>query len=138
MPKVKKITFLILTFYLISVAVHLLVILKVIPYYWINGGLSESYESQTKISILSMVVIIGLGIFCWKLIKTRKSPSNFQMIFLYIITFFWVISLIMQLAGTNFERYFMSLVLLLGIVSHLLLIKFLRNLDSHPKEIQEK
>ncbi|MEG0855342.1 MAG: hypothetical protein RSG52_02565 [Terrisporobacter sp.] len=93
---------------------HGLIILKIIPYNWINGGRSESYEAQKKQSILGMlvlfitipflliasnIVIIDLGSMADKIIN----------IILWISVILLTISTIMQLLGTRFERYVMSI-----------------------------
>jgi hypothetical protein len=38
--------------------------------------------------------------------------------FLSVLTIFWGIGLVMQLLGTAFERYVLSLVLLMGFITH--------------------
>ncbi len=36
----------------------------------------------------------------------------------YLITVFWLVGLFMQIVGTGFERYFLSLIILLGVVCY--------------------
>jgi len=114
---------LVVIFYTSAIVVQLLVILKVIPYDWVNGGMSKSYEIQAIQSIISLVIIIGLLVFVLKIIKQGTLINNWKLKILYLITFFWLLGLVMQLAGTTFERYFLSFVLLLGVASHALLIR---------------
>jgi len=112
------IRWLIATFYISALSVQLLVVLKVIPYDWVNGGMSESYESQLVQSLVSLVVISVLFVFVWKLARQNGKVKRWKLRALYIITILWLLGLFMQIAGTEFERYFLSLSLLLGVVSH--------------------
>jgi len=112
------IRWLIAAFYISALSVQLLVVLKVIPYDWVNGGMSESYESQLVQSLVSLVIISVLFVFVWKLARQNGKVKRWKLRALYIITILWLLGLFMQIAGTEFERYFLSLSLLLGVVSH--------------------
>jgi len=109
---------LIAIFYISALSVQLLVVLKVIPYDWVNGGMSESYESQLMQSLVSLVIISALFVFVWNLARQNGKVKRWKLRALYIITILWLLGLFMQIAGTEFERYFLSLSLLLGVVSH--------------------
>jgi phosphoglycerol transferase MdoB-like AlkP superfamily enzyme len=119
---INKIKWLIAIFYVSALFVQLLVVLKVIPYDWVNGGMSESYESQLVQSLISLVIISVLFVFVWRLAHQNSTVKKWELRALYIITFFWLLGLFMQIAGTEFERYFLSLSLLLGVVSHGVLV----------------
>ncbi len=119
----RKIKILICVFYVLSILVQILVLAKVIPYDWVNGRMSESYEAQAVQSIISILIILTIALFCRKILNLKSSPKKWQINTLYVITAFWTIGFIMQLLGTEFERYALSPLLLLGIVSHTLLIK---------------
>ena len=112
------IKWLIAIFYVSAQFVQLLVVLKVIPYNWVNGGNSESYESQVVQSLISLVIITVLFVFMCRLARQDGKLKKWKLQALYIITIFWLVGLFMQIAGTEFERYFLSLILLLGVVSH--------------------
>ncbi len=112
------IKWLIAIFYVSALFVQLLVVLKIIPYSWVNGGNSESYESQVMQSLISLVIITVLFVFMCRLARQDGKLKKWKLQALYIITIFWLVGLFMQIAGTEFERYFLSLILLLGVVSH--------------------
>lgn len=120
-------------FYSVTVLVHVLVIAKIIPYNSVNGGMSKSYEAQIAQSLISLVVIGLLFLFILGISKMERNPKLWQCRALYVITGLWVISLAMQLLGTSFERYVMSLVVLIGVVGHVSLI---RNLRQSARKIQ--
>lgn len=99
----------------ITMISHALVILKVIPYTWINGGRSTSYEDQKKQSMVGMIVLIITIPFL--LISSSIITINMNNIWciiisavLWILVLMLIISIIMQFLGTNFERYVMSIV----------------------------
>jgi hypothetical protein len=118
----------IITFYASAIAVQLLVILKIIPFNWVNGGMSKSYEVQAVQSSISLVALAGLFVFVSKMVK--RGASSRKLTILYVITLFLLVGLTMQLLGTTFERYCLSLLLLLGVISHGLLIRHIRSNTS--------
>ncbi|MFO0862190.1 MAG: hypothetical protein U0516_00490 [Candidatus Saccharibacteria bacterium] len=127
---INTLKWLIAIFYISALSVQFLVLLKVIPYYWVNGGKSASYESQLVQSLISIVIIFILYIFVWKLLYQKGLIKKWKLRALYVITFFWLLGFLMQLAGTEFERYFLSLFLLLGVVSHGMLVLRARSIVS--------
>lgn len=102
----------------LTIIVHGLVILKVIPYTWINGGRSLSYESQKKQSILGIIVLVVMIPFLLNVssIVSITIVSSITNIILWIVVAFLLISTIMQLLGTTFERYAMSIVVFILLV----------------------
>lgn len=118
-------------FYGLAAAVQLLVILKVIPYKWVNGGMSGSYETQAIQSAVSIVIIVALYIFVRKIEKMGVAINKRTLWALYVITLFWTLGLFMQMFGTAFERLFLSPLLLLGVISHALLIIRVHSTKSH-------
>lgn len=124
------IKWLIALFYISALSVQLLVVLKVIPYNWVNGGMSESYESQLVQSLMSLVIISALFVFVWNLARQNGKVKKWKLRALYIITILWLLGFFMQIAGTEFERYFLSLSLLLGVVSHGILAWRIRSVIS--------
>ena len=125
-PSNNLINALVTVFYTSAIAVQLLVILKVIPYTWVNGGMSDSYEAQAVQSAISLVIIIALCIFVRSIVKQGTAIKKWKLIALYVITFLWVLGLLMQIAGTEFERFVLSFMLLIGVVSHVLLVRKVR------------
>lgn len=113
-------------FYAMCVFVQAMVIVKIIPYTWVNGGMSASYQAQAAQSVISIVIIGLLWLFCQNMMNPKTAVKKWQMYVLYAFTVFWTIGLVMQLLGTSFERYVMAPLLLFGIVLHLFLIKTFR------------
>ena len=109
---------LIVIFYVSALLVQLLVVAKVVPYNWVNGGMSKSYEVQLVQSLMSLVIISVLFIFVLGLASQNGKVKQWKLRALYTITFFWLLGLFLQIAGTEFERYVLSLSLLLGVISH--------------------
>ncbi len=107
-------------FYILAIAVQTLVITKIIPYNWVNGGFSESYDAQLALSINSIVLLVVmflLTLIAGNVIKTKfKKPLT---VICWIMSIYWVIGLIMQLIGTPFERFVISWTILLGLISSL-------------------
>lgn len=107
-------------FYSLAIMVQTLVITKVIPYNWVNGGFSESYDAQLALSINSIVLLVVmfvLTLIAGKVIKTKLKKTI--TIICWIMSAYWLIGLIMQLIGTPFERFVISWTILLGLVSSL-------------------
>ena len=118
----------ILIFYIATLAIHLLVIATIIPYQWVNGGMSPTYEAQAVQSAVS-IVITGLLLFMVRgLVKRLREPKVWQIRALYVLTGLLVLGFIQQLLGTPFERYAVSIVLIIGVVGHMMLIKQLSKL----------
>lgn len=121
-PTKKSIGLMFALFYGSGLLVHLLVVAKVIPYSWINGGMSPSYEAQAIQSAVSFAVIAALGVLVWGITK-RNRLRTWQKVLLYALAAFWSLGFVMQLLGTPFERYVMSPLLLVGVASHLFLAR---------------
>lgn len=124
-PKQRFLRILLPAFYIATMATHALVIGKIIPYQWVNGGMSTSYQAQAIQSSISLVVIALLALFIWNMRNQRTKLSIWQNRFLYVITGLWIIGFMLQLLGTPFERYILSVVMLIGIVGHLRLVRSL-------------
>jgi len=104
-------------FYFTTIMVHILIFTHIIPQSWISGGMVSSSEIQTQISIFNLVLsFVGLLFIQW---ANHSRESITVRLVAMTFTVIWLVGLIMQLLGTPFEKIFMSLVLLCGLVSHL-------------------
>ncbi len=130
-PEIKNLTkSLVVFFYLSAFVIQLLVITKIIPYTWVNGGMSKSYAAQAIQSVISIFIMLVMFGFIWKNIIMPLGFQRWKLKLLYVITIFWALGFIMQIAGTTFERYFLSLFLLIGLVSHAMLVR-----ESHSSKV---
>ena len=82
-------------------------------------------------SAVSIVIIVALYIFVRKIEKMGVAINKRTLWALYVITLFWTLGLFMQIFGTAFERLFLSPLLLLGVISHALLIIRVHSTKSH-------
>lgn len=109
-------------FYILSIILHLLVILKKISFNHVNGGRSQSYEAQKNTSIFSIIVLIfGLLYLISNALFNQFSESLANKIILIVISIYWILGYIMQMFGTKFEKKYVSWILLLGVFAHILL-----------------
>lgn len=104
-----------------AVAIHILVLLRVLPYAWINGGRSVSYQAAFQTSLSSIIIIlIGIPII---LIASRIIPlrlNRFWTIILIIWLFLGIpldaVGIIQQFLGTMFEKSCMSIITIIGFI----------------------
>ncbi|MDP3446099.1 MAG: hypothetical protein Q8T08_24825, partial [Ignavibacteria bacterium] len=54
----RTVRILIVLFYSLTIFIHILIIARIIPYLWVNGGMSQSYEAQVIQSIVSILIVI--------------------------------------------------------------------------------
>lgn len=113
-------------FYASAAVAHVLVIAKIIPYSWVNGGMSDSYQEQMIQSVSSLVVLGLLFLFVRHMSKPKVQVKFWQRLALKLITAFWVIGFMLQLLGTPFERYVLSITLAIGVIGHAQLIRSFR------------
>lgn len=112
-----------LLFYILSILVHVLVIKQKISYTLVNGGRSTSYEAQAKTSVASIAVLaLGIVILLLVYFNPQITLTLFGVILMGLLTLYWTLGFVMQLLGTRFEKRVMSIVLLLGIFSHLMIM----------------
>ncbi len=106
-------------FFTIVLLIHILIIAKIIPFTWINGGRSESYEAQLQLSLSNFVIVfIGyLYVFVNQRFQQLRSSKLFK-VFKWITVIFWSVSLISQFLGTSFEIFVMAPVVVFGIYVH--------------------
>ncbi len=98
-----------------------LVLLRIIPHQWINGGRVDNYDQAAVVSVVSVLIfsIMSVYIFYNWIYKQSIKPSRMKRNKVGFAIFFGV-SFVMQLAGTNFERYVMSIVCLIPLVALIL------------------
>ncbi|MDD4370477.1 MAG: hypothetical protein PHD56_05335 [Anaerostipes sp.] len=104
---------------IINICVHICVILSIIPYTWVNGGLTESLEAARQISASSIIMtIINILI---SLVASGIIPVRFHPFWGIVLSAFLIITLpfsfwgiLQQFMGTTFEKCVMSLVTILG------------------------
>ena len=116
----KTAVFMGIIFYSLTISIHVLIISGIIPFTWVNGGRSESFAAQLPISIISIIISIIGGVFT--LIVGRNILYTYKRGITVLCWFFvalWSFGFIQQLFGTPFEKMVCSLILLLGVISHL-------------------
>lgn len=107
-------------FYSLTFLIQVLIISGIIPFTWVNGGRSESLATQLPISIINIIISIIGGVFT--LLIGRNILYKYKRGITVICWFFvvlWSFGFIQQLLGTPFEKMFVSLVLLLGVISNM-------------------
>jgi len=104
---------------LITIAIHTLVIFKVMPFTWINGGRSETFEIAKQTSTISIIIlIVGIFISFWAcgIIHFKKFKKLLTAI-LWISFAYACIGIILQLIGTPFERFFTSILCIINAIA---------------------
>ena len=117
---IKTAVFMAICFYALTILLHVLVMMGIIPYTWVNGGRSESIATQLPLSIISIIIAIIGGFFsliAGGIIRSKYKRGITVICWLFVA--FWSIGFIQQLLGTSFEKMVCSFLLLLGIVSNL-------------------
>lgn len=111
-------------FYAIVLLTHILIIAKIIPFGWINGGRSASYDAQLQISIPNLgIACVGfLYIFSNQKFQSLQRNKLFR-VFKWALVPFWIFSFALQFLGTRFEIFVMSPIILLGIYVHIRLAR---------------
>ncbi|WP_438315525.1 hypothetical protein [Sporosarcina sp. FA9] len=107
-------------FYSLTFLIQVLIISGIIPFTWVNGGRSESLETQLPISIINIIISIIGGVFTLlvggnRLYKYKRGIT----IMCWFFVALWSFGFIQQLLGTSFEKMVMSLLLLLGVLSNI-------------------
>jgi hypothetical protein len=116
-------------FYGLVIVVHILIIQRIIPYELVNGGRSQSYEDQRKLSMISALIgLVGLGFIGYSQLFSEMTTHWVYFVFVVFLTLFWLLGSVMQLLGTPFEKRVIIWVNLLGVIVHLsLALEFLLN-----------
>ena len=123
--KSKTLKPLISAYYVATIFVHVLVITKVVPYNWVNGGLSENYEAQVTQSIVSIAILSAMFLFALNILRTISITQTWKRRLFYALSAFTVLSLVMQLMGTNFERFVLAPIVFVWLLLHLQVVAHL-------------
>lgn len=107
---------------ILNIIVNVLVITKAMPYTWINGGRSVSFDAarQTSLSnIYIMLINIVIVLIASRIIpiKINKFWSIVLTVFLLVTLPFGLVDIILQFLGTIFEKCIMSIVAIIGFLT---------------------
>lgn len=109
-----------IVFYVCAILIHFLVIRKKIPFQFVNGGRSTSYEAQARQSKASVIILcIGLVYIILGITLPTLRKTILYMILSLLLGLLWLFGTVMQLLGTKFERYYLSWLNLIGTVAHI-------------------
>lgn len=102
-----------------NVIVHILVIIQILPYTWVNGGRTETLiaaKELSNVSIIITLVNILIALIASQIIPLRLNRfwGIALSIFLIITLPFGFIGIIQQFLGTTFEKCVMGLVTIIG------------------------
>lgn len=106
---------------IITIGVHLLVIFNVMPYTWINGGRSESFEIARQTSLRSILIFvfgIPITLLACDIIRIRWTKISIVVISIWLWINFALtcFGFVEQLLGTPFEKSVMSVVCAVGAI----------------------
>lgn len=107
-------------FYALATAIHVLVLIKVIPFTWVNGGRSNSFGEQAVQSGLSIGILVALALVAFRQARKAPSLSKGGRALMWCLVALWLVGLVQQLLGTTFELWVMFPIVALGLVGHLL------------------
>ena len=104
---------------LINIVFHILVIIQIIPYKWVNGGRTESFIGAKELSTSSIIVTIVsilITLIASRIISLKLNQfwGIALSVFLIVTLPFGFIGIIQQFLGTTFEKYIMGLVTIIG------------------------
>lgn len=116
----KKAGYISLAIAVINIMVHILVITGILPYLWVNGGRSESFEAAQSTSFSSIIILlVGIPI---TLIASQIIPVKFNKFWGIFLSAFLIITLplgfveiILQFLGTMYEKCVMSIIAIIGV-----------------------
>lgn len=109
----------------IVILVHLLVILRIIPFSWISGGMIEDFNSAASVAFSSIVLLATMGAITY-IIANEKSKGKGKMWMQFAVLGMMgimILSFLLQLLGTPFEKAVMSIVCLVDIYAYIQLFR---------------
>ena len=109
-----------LVFYALGLIVQVLVLVAVIPANWVNGG-RAALGPQTPTSIANILVYALAAPFVAYVsgIVGHVQAKRWHRFVAWMLFALWTLGFVMQLLGTPFEKTVMTVILLVGVVSHL-------------------
>lgn len=103
----------------INILVHVMIIVSIIPYKWVNGGRTATLAEAINISF-SSIVITAVNILI-VLIASQIIPVKFNKFWGIVLSAFLIVTLpmsfmgiVQQFLGTVFEKCVMSVVTIIG------------------------
>lgn len=107
---------------LVNILVHVFVILKILPFQWVNGGRTETLEAACQISLNSiiasvvgiLITLVACGIISIRLNRFWGIALTVVLVVLLPLSF---IGVLQQFFGTLFEKCVMSFVAAVGFCS---------------------
>ncbi len=125
MDRIRKINlkvagYLNITALIVTIIVHALVIINLMPFTWINGGRSTNFAIGQQTSIFSigiLLVMIFVNMWACGVIKVRKYLTVLKVL-LWTLFVYSIFGLVQQLLGTTFEKLYMSILCLINIVMY--------------------
>lgn len=117
-------------FYFTIVVIHMLIVIKIIPFQFVNGGRSATYDEQKKISTISLFIgLIGIIFMAYLSFQFISILNYVGLVIFSLLSLYWFAGLIMQFLGTKLERYIMSVIVLFGLYIHVMfLIQIIQSL----------
>jgi len=106
----------------INVLIHISVIAGLLPYMWVNGGRTESYEMACSVSYSSIVMtLIGMIItlFAAKIVPVKFNRFwgiAFTVLLMAMLPLAFV-GVVQQFWGTLFEKCFCSILTIAGFLT---------------------
>lgn len=98
----------------INIVLHLLLMLNILPYTWVSGGMVQSFEQAYQIS--RMTIAITFITMLIKLLASEIIPLKLNRFGRIVLSIFLIINIpfdflmvIGQLLGTIFEKCFTSI-----------------------------
>jgi len=106
---------------IIMIIIDLLIIFRIMPYTWINGGRNATYEIAWHGSINGIlyfvigipIILIASGIIS---VKWNNVIKKGFLIFLWIIIIYTCLGVIMQFFGTPFEKIVTSIICAVNLI----------------------
>jgi hypothetical protein len=120
----KPAAYIIIAINLLVIAGHILIILRVIPFNWVSGGLISSYEIQKQISVTSIIILLStVPVTLWgaKIIFKNKLTVLLKILLCILCAYFFV-GFFMQILGTLFERCVTSIFCIVSAIMYFRLI----------------
>ena len=105
-------------YYFLVISLHVLILGRIIPFSWVNGGRSQSFEAQIPISVTNIVIAVTCFVLMLIACRIIPNPWKWPRIPAWILTVYWVFGLAQKFLGTAFEKTVCAAILLLGVFSH--------------------